>query len=358
MAAQVSTGGWDFLVSKGDLAKAEVRPRAPQPLTPGEARLAVESFALTANNITYGAMGDSFGYWKFFPAPEGFGRIPVWGYATVTESANPDIAVGQRIFGYLPMSTDFTARLERRGNGFVDAAAHRAELPPTYNQYQAVAGDDGLGDHRSLLRPLFMTSWLLDDYLAEAAGDLKTVILSSASSKTALGLGWLLARRGVKVVGLTSPGNADFLKGLGFFDQVVTYDAIPQLAVESPAALVDFAGNPAVMGAVHHRLGEGLALSAIVGATHWDVDRTPGGGPLPGPTPTLFFAPDQIRKRMAEWGGAELDRRFAEALKAFVADNAWLTLTRHKGPEGLKAAYAEVLEGRSDPRTGHIIAPA
>jgi hypothetical protein len=220
-----------------------------------------------------------------------------------------------------------------------------------------VEADDAVGDYRSLLRPLFMTSWLLDDFLA-GLGEMKTVILSSASSKTALGLGWLLARRGVKVVGLTSPANAAFLQGLGFFDQVIAYDAIGGMTVETPAALVDFAGNPAVMGAVHHRLGEGLMHSAIVGATHWDADRTAAGGPLPGPTPTLFFAPDQIRARAAEWGMAELGRRFGEALQAFVDDNGWLTITRHTGPEGLKAAYAEVLEGQSDPKTGHIISPA
>jgi hypothetical protein len=349
--------GWDFLIAKADLGRTELRRRPAQPLSPGDVRLAVESFSLTANNITYGAMGDAFGYWKFFPAPEGLGRIPVWGYATVSESANPEVAVGQRLFGYLPMSTDFVAQLERRADGFVDAAAHRAELPPTYNAYQTVAADDELGDYRSLLRPLFMTSWLLDDFLAEL-GAPRSVILSSASSKTALGLAWLLARRGVKVVGLTSPGNVAFLQGLGFFDQVATYDAIPGLAVETPAVLVDFAGNPAVMAAVHQRLGNGLMHSAIVGATHWDAERNAAAEPLPGPTPTLFFAPDQIRKRAKEWGMTRLNDGFAEALRSFVAANSWLTIVRSKGPEGLAAAYAEVLAGRADPKTGHIITPA
>lgn len=348
--------GWDFLVSRGDLAAHRTDTRAAPALQAGESRLAVESFALTANNITYGAMGDSFGYWQFFPAPEGQGRIPVWGYARVTETTRDDIAVGQRIFGYLPMSSDFTMMLQPGPGGFVDTAAHRAQLPPTYNQYQAVAGDDGVGDYRSLLRPLFMTSWLLDDFLVEA-GDPKSLVLSSASSKTALGLAWLAHERGVKVTGLTSAANADFLRSLPFYDQVVTYDAIGAMSVEIPAALVDFAGNPAVMGAVHHRLGDGLMHSAIVGATHWDVERAPASAPLPGPTPTLFFAPDQIQKRAAEWGMAELGRRFSEALNGFVKANGWLEIRRHAGKASLPAVYAEVLEGRAAPHVGHIVVP-
>ena len=37
----------------------------------------VDRFALTANNITYAVMGDQLKYWDLFPAPDGFGIIPV-----------------------------------------------------------------------------------------------------------------------------------------------------------------------------------------------------------------------------------------------------------------------------------------
>ena len=127
---------WDVLINRDDLRRVELRHAAEKiDLAEGEVLLEVERFALTANNITYGAMGDSFGYWKFFPAPEGLGRIPVWGFARVVDSKAPDAPVGLRIFGYLPMSSHFTARLSKGRNGLVDTAAHRAELPPTYNAY-------------------------------------------------------------------------------------------------------------------------------------------------------------------------------------------------------------------------------
>jgi hypothetical protein len=99
---------WDFLVAKTDLRRAEVREIDPPALAEGEARLAIERFALTANNITYGVFGQAMRYWDFFPGPEGWGRIPVWGHARVEASNHPDLAVGQRFYGYWPMSTHLT----------------------------------------------------------------------------------------------------------------------------------------------------------------------------------------------------------------------------------------------------------
>ncbi|ODT88781.1 DUF2855 family protein [Phenylobacterium sp. SCN 70-31] len=347
--------GWDLLVDRGDLTKTtlvEVDPDAA--LAPGEALLAVESFALTANNVTYGAVGDQIGYWRFFPAPAGQGRIPVWGFARVVRTHAPDAPVGLRLFGYWPMSSHTIARLERRGDGYVEISAHRAELPPTYNAYQAAPGapDD---DWRSLLRPLFMTSFLLDDQLSDAP--LKTLVLSSASSKTALGLAWLARRRGVRVVGLTSPAHIAVLERTGLYDDVVAYADVPALKADGPAAYVDFAGRAAVTRDVHTALGAALTVSLGVGLTHWDA-RTAPRPDIPGVTPVFFFAPDRIRQRAKDWGMAGLDSRLQAVLGDFIRENAWLKLRHHAGPDALRSLYAEVVAGRVRPDEGHIVRPA
>lgn len=346
--------GWDLLVDRLNLRKTLFAHSDPEvPLAEGEAMLVVESFALTANNVTYGAVGDQIGYWRFFPAPEGMGRIPVWGFARVVRSKAPEAPEGLRLFGYWPMSSHTVARLERRPSGYVEVSAHRAELPPTYNAYQVAepAADD---DWRSLLRPLFMTSFLLDDQLSETP--LKTLVLSSASSKTAMGLAWLARKRGVKVIGLTSPGHVELLSGLGLYDRVVPYDAIGDLTVEAPAGYVDFAGRGAVTRDVHEALGEALVVSLGVGVTHWEAMGAPLK--LVGPTPVFFFAPDRIRQRIKDWGGAELDLRFAAGLKAFIAGNPWLSLKHHTGPDALQALYGDVVAGKVSPDEGHIVRPA
>jgi NADPH:quinone reductase-like Zn-dependent oxidoreductase len=348
---------WDALIRKSDLREVEVvASDAPdRTLAEGEVLLAVERFSLTANNVTYGAMGDAFGYWKFFPAPDGQGRIPVWGFATVVKSAAPDVAEGLRLFGYLPMSTHFIMRLAKGRRGYVDTAAHRAELPPTYNAY-AEAPADALDDHRALLRPLLMTSFLLDDFLGEDAA-VTTLVLSSASSKTAMGLAWFARRRGMTVTGLSSPGNLEGLAALGLYDRILPYDRAAELKTDGATAYVDFAGNRAVTATVHTALGDRLTRSLIVGGTHWEAGRG-DAALLAGVQPVLFFAPDQIRKRSAEWGPQVVTERFEQGLADFVAANPWLTLVQHQGAEGLKAAYSDVIEGRARPQDGHIIRPA
>jgi hypothetical protein len=346
--------GWDLLVDRADLTKATLVETDPDSaLSPGEALLEVESFALTANNVTYGAVGDQIGYWRFFPAPEGLGRIPVWGFAKVVRSGAPDAPVGLRLFGYWPMSSHTVARLARRGDGYVDTSAHRAELPPTYNAYQVAppAEDD---DYRSLLRPLFMTSFLLNDQLSDTP--LASLVLSSASSKTAMGLAWLARRRGVRVIGLTSPAHLDLLGRTGLYDSLASYDAAANLQVEGPAAYVDFAGRGAVTADVHAALGDALTISLGVGLTHWDA-RTAPRPDVPGVAPVFFFAPDRIRQRAKDWGMAALESKFADGLRDFVADSPWLKLRHHAGPEALQAIYAKVVAGQVSPDEGHIVRP-
>jgi hypothetical protein len=345
---------WDYLIAKDDLTRSELRAAPVAELAEGEALLAVERFSVTANNVTYGAMGDAFGYWRFFPAPDGFGRIPVWGFATVVASKAEGIEPGLRLFGYLPMSSHFTANLVKRGVGYVDAAAHRTQLPPTYNQYAEAATPTATDDHRALLRPLFGTSWLIDDFLEEA-GDFgaRSVILTSASSKTALGLAYRLAKRGIAVIGLTSPGNKAFLEGLGTFARVAAYDDIEGLSLEGPVVIVDFAGNAGVIGRLHRKFANAVVHSAIVGVTHWEA--SPEEASLPGAARALFFAPDQIRKRAGEWGLPEFDRRFTESLADFVANSPWLKLETALGPDGLARAWAAVVGGKAAPDTGLIV---
>jgi hypothetical protein len=353
------TQHWDFLIDRTDLARTETRPLAsPETVTlqDGEVLLDLERFALTANNITYGVYGDRLGYWRFFPAEDTWGRIPVWGFATVRRSSVETIAVGTRLFGYLPMASHWVTRLERRPWGVVDVSPHRAELPAAYNAL-VEAAPGPLDDQIALLRPLFLTAFLLDDFFAENADfGAQTFILSSASSKTALGLGWLLARRGVRVIGLTSARNAAFVQGVGYYSEARTYEALADRPIEGKAVFVDFAGAPEVVAAVHHTLGERLVHSAVVGSTH-QTDGPVGPGRLPGPRPTFFFAPDRLKQRSRDWGGGVLNSRIQTALEAFIAANDWLEVSTHAGSEALAALYQTVLAGRARPEEGHMVTP-
>jgi Protein of unknown function (DUF2855) len=216
----------DFIVARNDLQQCKViETKLPDTAAlPDEALLVkVTRFAFTANNITYAVLGDRLKYWQLFPAPEGFGNVPVWGLGEVIASKHPAIAAGETLFGYFPMATHLVieaADVSKRT--LRDAAAHRQGVAPVYNAYTRVSGDPAFagkqGDYQALLRPLFMLSFLVDDFLAENEFyGAKRVMLSSASSKTAYGLAHLLHARGngIKVIGLTSAGNTSFVKFLG-----------------------------------------------------------------------------------------------------------------------------------------------
>lgn len=340
-----------FLVQRGNLTATRsddaemLQPRS------GEAVVGVERFALTANNITYGVAGDMIGYWKFFPAPDGWGRIPVWGIGRVLRSAHPDVAEGARYYGYFPMSDEVCVKPEKvNTRGFKDGATHRAELPPVYNQYTTVSPDNGfeprLENHAIVYRPLFTTSFVLDDYLAD--NDLfgaQQTILGSASSKTGFGLAYMLRRRSsINIVGLTSPSNLQFVQGLGLYDNVLTYDAVEQLDAV-PSVYVDMAGNRKVLARVHHHLRDNLTNSCGVGITHWDAPNGEDPATLPGARPTMFFAPSQILKRNEELGPARYQALLGEATQAFFNDvDRWVTIETHPFSD-VEQVYHTVLSG-------------
>ncbi len=378
-----------FTVLKSDLHQTayEVDTAASAPLAEGQIRLRINSFALTSNNITYAAFGDAMKYWNFFPAADATsekarGCIPVWGFADVVESRADGLALGERLYGYFPMATHAVLQPARlSAHSFVDAAAHRRELHPVYNQYTRCAADPGYAlaheAHIALLRPLFMTSFLIDDFLDDNSFfGAKAVLLSSASSKTAYGTAFCLSqRRGtsseLKVIGMTSAANAAFTRGLGCYDEVITYDQVATLPTEGPNAVpivyVDMSGSASVRSDVHHHFEGALVHSCAVGGTHWDElsaknsNEQPGKAKhLPGARPTLFFAPAQIKKRAADWGPAGLNQRTGAAWTSFMQriNNPaapWLTVVSGKGAAAVEAVYRELLSGHTQPQQGHML---
>lgn len=363
----------NFLVRKDQLGTTTLRSSSAPPLVDGQVRVGIDRFALTTNNITYAAMGDAMQYWQFFPVADepAWGRIPVWGFGTVQASCHPEVPVGERLYGYFPMasSVDLTPG-KVSATHFFDAAAHRAELHPVYNQYMRCSTDPFYSadteDVQALLRPLFITSWLVDDFLAdnqffdaaEQPGVPGLMLLSSASSKTAYGAAFQLARRdGIEVVGLTSAANVAFCESLGCYHRVVTYEQLADLPADVPCVYVDFAGNAALRRDIHTRFGQ-LKYSCSIGASH--LSELGGAKDLPGPRATLFFAPAQIKKRSAEWGGQVLTQRMVQDWRRFIAEvshpqHPWMRVQHHRGEAAVQAVYLQLLAGKSDPRVGHML---
>lgn len=302
-------------LDRGNLRNLKTVTKTIGEIAEGEVLVTIDKFALTANNVSYATSGDALGYWNFYPAEEGWGIVPVWGMADVVESRCPGIEAGERLYGYWPMASHAVLKPGRvKPASFRDVSPHREDLAAVYNQYRRTAAEDGflkeIEDERSLLFPLFITSYLLADYLQD--NDYfasEQVLIGSVSSKTGFGLAAFLKGSDYKgqVVGLTSERNVEFVKTLGFCHEIVTYTDLDGVDKSRPSTYVDMSGDGPLAMALHQGLADNMKQSVAVGATHWDAGRA--GGKMPGPKPEFFFAPAHIAKRDKEWGpGVLMDK--------------------------------------------------
>lgn len=358
-----------FLVERRNLIPCEVREWTldDEALQPGQALLRVDTFALTGNNVANASTGDALNYWSFFPAPDGLGSIPAWGFGEVQASRCEGVKVGERFFGYVPMSTHFVVQPEQVGGyGFSDAAPHRGQLAAVYNTYMRCSRDPlyrpGAEDLQMVLLPLFTASFLLATFLEQKRFfEATCLVLTSASCKTALGVAHQLkhsrARRAQvqEVVGLTSEGNREFVSGLQCYDRVLSYEQITELDASVPTAVLDFAGNAPNLGRLHYHFGPSLRYSGLVGRSRWS-QRAALPKDLPGIAPEIFAGPDQVRMRLAEWGGAAFQERLGARWHDFASfASQWLKVKYGRGVSDATRIYYDVLSGASDPRTGHVL---
>ncbi len=334
----------------------------------GEVLVKVDKFAYTANNITYAVAGDMIGYWQFFPAlgkdTEGYGVIPVWGFADVVESNAEGIPVGDRLFGYFPPASHLRMKPTRVSDGrFVDGAEHRSKLPAGYNMYRRVNNEKGyhasMDKERMLLFPLHLTSFCLWDALQDKAFyGAKQVIILSASSKTSTGLGYVLQadKNSPKVIGVTSSRNLAMVKSLNLYDQSTTYDAIGEIDANIPTVIVDMSGNGDILLALHTALADNLKWCINVGLTHWDkASPKPKKGMITERS-EFFFAPGHIQKRIKEWGPAGFDQKTsAFMMEAAAKTKKWLTYKKVAGLAEMAEIHQAVCAGKIPANEGLIV---
>jgi hypothetical protein len=354
----------ELWVTRNDLRQTKIVETEQEALEDGQIRVAIDKMGLTANNVSYAVSGEAIGYWKYFPAEGEWGKVPGWAMGDVVESRSDAITSGERLYGFFPMVSEVVLQPGHVADDFfMDATPHRADLPALYNQYRRTHGEPdflkSLEDERCLLFPLFVTSYVLYDYLIDSAFfGAKQIVVGSVSSKTGFGLAHLLKndpRVSQKIVGLTSAANVEFVESLGCCDQIVTYGDEGEIDPELATAWVDMSGDGPLTGKLHHLLGGNMVESCIVGATHWEAERKRDKD-LPGAKPSFFFAPGHIAKRDAEWGQGEIWRRGSEAgaeIAKSVSDQ--ISVERVAGADNVAAIWCDMLDNKVAPTRGVMI---
>jgi len=357
-----------ILVNRTDFSDLSVVNLEDTELAPDYIRVQIGPWALTANNITYMVTGDMIGYWKFFDPQaygmtmdgvDALGRMPVWGYAKVIASQCSDVAVGTQIYGYFPVAKILDMKpVKISAMGFQDGADHRVSLHPVYNNYNLIETDPSFSAHKDLqpvLRPLFTTSFLIDDFLAdENFFGAEQVLLLSASSKTAMGTAFCLKQRGgIKVAGLTSGGNMAFTQGTGFYDDVQSYDSITDLNPDVKTVIVDMAGNGDVTARLYEHFEENIVYNCMVGKSHWQGGTPPK--PKLGAPAVMFFAPDRAQQRFKDWGAAGFAQNLADRWLPFCASaQDWLELETSEDIGAFLTIYKAFLDGQANPAKGYL----
>jgi len=245
-------------INRGDISQTQVFD-FPLPsledMADNTVLMKVDIFSLSSNNITYAVTGESLKYWNFFPVDADHSQLPVWGFGEVVASKHPQFTLGDRFYGYFPMSSHVLVQPSKvNPYGFVDANPSRKSNNPLYDHYTNVSTDIGYTQKNeamlSLFKPLFITSYLLNDFLVENDSfGAEQILITSASSKTAYGLAAVLHERkqaedfNATVIALTSSGNVNFVEGLEIYDNIITYSDLEKLDTKKTTAIIDFTGN-------------------------------------------------------------------------------------------------------------------
>ena len=366
MATPATDADLGLLVKVGDPRAWRFVERPRPAAEDGELLVRVEKFGLSANNVTYAVLGQSpiVNYFDFFPSGEpGWGRVPVWGMGVVADSRYPDVAVGERMYGYFPLGRYLRLRPAARTDVGFDV--DRGDLPAVYSRYTLTPSDPfhvaAREDAMIVFRPLALTSILLDDFIADGNDwfGADSVTIASASSKTSFVLAYMLHRRRPSrpVVGLTSARHAAFVRGLGLYTRVATYDEIGTLPANDRTVVVDVAGDASVRGALRSRLGGAVAMTITVGLSHWDKATDLAAATESGAEPTVFFfAPAWLEKRRADWGPAVMGERIVGAWHEFMGNvDRFVRVVRGDGQDAVASVYAAMVDGRPGPDEAHVL---
>ncbi len=366
-----------FEVGTTDLQKTRIIPLpVEQTLVEDEVMLRVDKFAFTANNISYGIAGDTLGYWRFFPSqglsatdPSGnkqWGRLPVMGYADVVASNNNQIRVGERVWGFMPMATHVKILAGKVNTaGFSDISQHRDGLAPFYAAFERISHNPHYRveneDFDILVRGLFTTSWLVDDFMVDNQYfGASQYLITSASSKTSIALAFAIkARAEMTTIGITSAENMAFVESLACYDHVISYGQVALLDNTMKSILVDMAGSKTTLSAIHQHFSAQLCYSCRVGVTHHE-DLASNGAEmediLPGVKPIFFFAPTQLKKRAEQWGSKQTMQQIASSLQQYIVFcRSFMTIKHTTARNNLDTIYQGVLFGRADAAVGQIM---
>jgi len=288
-------------------------------------------------------------------------------------SAHSRVGVGRRVHGYLAMSSYVVKQLDdQRSKYTIDVALNG--MPEDRRPYRQLTFCDtdalyrpNREDEMMLYQPLFWTAYWMEDSLNETNyRGLKTILISSASSKTAFTVAYriLLRReapggtRNLKLVGLTSRSNLEFTRRLGFYDQVFAYDqvaSISKVATVDNCLYIDVSGNQSLNESIARnvapKLTIQLGMTSVEGGNAADVSGAKGNTDRW----EFFFMPEWLAIRVKQVGPKSLKEMQKVAWDQLMEDcPSWVKIETYSGEREVLEAYLKTLKGSASPDEGQM----
>ena len=251
--------------------------------------------------------------------------------------------------------------------------------------------DPLLEDLTMLYRPLFWTAYWFEDWLfaSNYRGGASFILISSASSKTAFSLAYLIRKRikngeiksNMKIIGLTSRKNVAFTNGLNLYHEVLSYDTYPGSPLLYAKATerwiyVDVAGNENLnrnlfahfsspyTGRLAACIGLGLTnVSPTSGPVNWSENSAAsltstlhdGDASQFWPRMQHFFMPEWLEVRRQQLSPSEIAAKQNKAWKELMQDGAgWVKMERCYGVESVQRAFEKLVQDGVGPEVGLI----
>jgi hypothetical protein len=251
-------------------------------LDEGKVLMRVDKFGFSHMSLGYLMKGFTrtfAGYHNFYKSSQGdnFYRSACWGYATVVESAHPKVAVGTRLYGLVPPSKYEVQSVSgfikgSKGEPSIVEMEMGENVPYNMRRFQEMEVVEGnnddpvVEDWRIVVKEIYTMAFYMDEQLLVETGMINSVIISCASSKTALALAYCLRMREMRyVVGFTSKEHLDFVKSTGLYHDVFCYDDVDKLPTDHTVVYMDFKCDGELRQRITLKMGTNLMYNMVVG---------------------------------------------------------------------------------------------
>merc|ERR1712217_453860 len=217
--------------------------------------------------------------------------------------------------------------------------------------------DPDWDDWKMVMKEIYTMAFYVDENLLVDTGMINSVIISCASSKTALALAYCLRMREMRyVVGLTSKEHIDFVKSTDLYHDVFTYDEVDPLPNNHTNVYMDFKCDGELRQKITLRMSTNLMYNMVLGPAVFQKKMK--DQLFEKRAREMLFDESSWRERrrmVAEVTKTGRNEKLRYSQKAFIERiKKYIKLRHMGGPEAFKQIYDGVYSNTVPPNEAYV----